>query len=41
MGTKAEDSIKSCRRMGGGRLMYSKTSKIIKDEQQSNGRRVH
>lgn len=39
MGTfKAEDSIKNGRRMGEGRLMYSKTSKIIKDDQQSDGR---
>lgn len=39
MGIKAEDSIKNCR-MGEGRLTYSKTSKIIKDEQQSNERCV-
>lgn len=40
MGTKAEDSIKNCR-MGEGRLMYSKTNKIIKNEQWSNGRCIH
>lgn len=38
---KAEDSIKNGRRMGEGRLMYSKASKIIKDDQQSDGRCAH
>lgn len=42
MGTfTAEDSIRNGRRMGKGRLMYSKTSRIIKDDQQSDGRCAH